>query len=309
MSFLILVPLIFATYWPAANVSSLLSTARSLVSSSVATGGVTVSSDAVGAAGSGTVVSSAWGVVTSPAKKGTKASSSTCYILCIWLAGQSGTHNLVNRKKSILHIFQQNMHTLHKKIPGLLFWCRYFPVGMPCWNFVYSLQTDRGVQQLIFLSIPELFAWKGENQCVLVPTSYKLTSSISFDGGGRFFCCNRDISYLLISFGCNSWLCHLAAITGGLHNLLKQFRASLLQITDTLMKEISLLQRRLLKDSAIRREEIRLEPQKLRHCRFGTQEKQRTRFKSDPSFPVATKFLGVHKNQLARATRLIDCTR
>jgi len=167
--------------------------------------------------------------------------------------------------------------------------CRYFPVGMPCWNFVYSLHTDRGVLQLIFLSIPELFAWKGENQCVLVQTSYKLTSSISFDGGGRFFCCNRDVSYLLISFGCNSWLCHLAAITGGLHNLLKQFRASLLQITVTLMKEISLLQRRLLKDSAIRREEIRLEPQKLRHCRFGAQEKTANEIQKRPLFSSCHK--------------------
>lgn len=167
--------------------------------------------------------------------------------------------------------------------------CRYFPVGMQCWNFVYSLQTDRGLLQLIFLSIPELFAWKRENQCVLVPTSYKLTSSISFDGGGRFFCCNRDISYLLISFGCNSWLCHLAAKTGGLHNLLKQFRASLLQITVTRMKEISLLQGRLLNVSAIRREEIRLEPQKLPHCRFGTQEKTANEIQKRPLFSSCHK--------------------
>jgi hypothetical protein len=50
------------------------------------------------------------------------------------------------------------------------------------------------------------------------------------------------------------------------------------------MKEISLLQRRLLKVSAIRREEITLEPQKLPHCRFGTQEKTANEIQKRPLF-------------------------
>jgi hypothetical protein len=55
------------------------------------------------------------------------------------------------------------------------------------------------------------------------------------------------------------------------------------------MKEISLLQRRLLKDSAIRREEIRLEPQKLRHCRFGAQEKTANEIQKRPLFSSCHK--------------------